>query len=112
MIPGKANLSDHWRGDTWPGMVVTITGLTLAGASAKMQLRDRVNGKKKAEWSTGATNDIAINSGAGTATVDPLILDYEAGTYVYDLEITLADGTVRTVIQGTLKIIDDITRAS
>lgn len=104
---------DHRKGDTIEAITFTITvngdPLDLTGASAKMDLRK--NNVKQKRYTTAANDGLTIVSPAtdGKLRFDKKIVDVPPNTYDYDIEITLANGDVKTYIAGNWKIIQDVT---
>ena len=102
------------RGDTWrrSWIIKDETGqpIDLTGASARLQVRD-----KRDEVLAYARMD------NGMITIDPLqgridmvvpasiTKDFPIASHRFDLELTFADGTVRTIEQSTLQVIEDVT---
>ena len=109
------NFPDHRKGYTIEAITFTITvnaiALNLTGASAKMDVRDKEKHNKLKRYTTVASGGLTIVSPAtdGKLRFDEKVVDIEAGTHDYDIEITLADSSVKTYILGTWKIIQDIT---
>ncbi len=101
-----------YEGDT-TGMVLTFTDTSearaydLTGAVIIMQIKTAPGGVLQQEFST-TDGDIVI-SGAGSNIVT--IKGWEdltVGTYVYDLQVTLA-GEVRTYLVGAVRVTQDVT---
>jgi hypothetical protein len=106
------NFPDHYKGDTFEGKVFTITvngsPAGLLGATIKMDLR-----KDKKE-TTPLTLRLSTESGItilgeDSFQIDPQIIDIPAKEYVHDIEITYANGDIKTYIEGTWKILQDVT---
>lgn len=117
MKPGIYKIEDQLRGDTFNGVEYTIRDydtsepINLTGATIKCQFR---KGSK-----TGLIQvDLSIGTGLTvTDTVNGIVeidsisrLDWVAGVYYYDVEVTLASGDRKTYIEGTFKIIEDTTK--
>jgi hypothetical protein len=96
--------------------------LDLSGYTARMQIRDGFDGAVSAELST-VSGGIVIEASDGliiltmsAAQTAELSLDCETGifpptkNYVYDLEITSADGVVTTILRGYFSVIGGVTR--
>ena len=62
--------------------------------------------KKEITDGVGITVEDALN---GIFKIDAFIIDWTPDLYYYDVEITFLNGVVKTYIQGTLKVIQDIT---
>lgn len=90
--------------DSWT-LTRTVTSLPSNVSSAKFTIQNR--GQRGTSLVTNTTT--ATDATAPTATIQTVIaadaLSLDAGTYDYDFELTLADGSVRTVERGTLKVV-------
>ncbi len=112
----QTKLAEVKRGDSWQGLgLITVklndAALDLTGASVLMQLRKRpVHGKTIAEWSTARGSIEMIDTANGQFKVVGRVMNVPAGSYAWDIEITLADGRVITIAQGTWRILQDVSR--
>lgn len=109
MKPVKYNFPVYSRGDTTDEFTVTPkdkdTGLVLDVASARMQLRDAQNA------TTIYEPTLTVSAGVITIPVFPILTTQNLlGNYKYDLEVTLADGTVATYMRGTWTFLEDFTQ--
>jgi hypothetical protein len=97
------------RGDTFKQtdfqINVNDVALNLTGADVKMQLRKEPGGVVALE--VPITIFDAVN---GEFCIDEQIIDIQACSYRYDIQITQASGEVDTWISGLFTITDDITR--
>jgi hypothetical protein len=105
----------HLRGDTWSGIssIVIQTGgvpVDLTNAIIIMQVREEVDSPVVLELSTtnGAVQ-IANDPTIGTFSFLPLIVDIPFDSYIYDIQITLQTGYVKTYLTGSWEILPDIT---
>ncbi len=103
------------HGDTWPGMTITIEidGATpvVALSSVKMQFRKRKNSEGDAELSLASPATITITDADDwSVNIPAQVLDLEVGTWYWDVEFTDLSGVIRTPIEGTLSIDQDVTR--
>ena len=108
------NFPNHIKGDTYGGTSFTITvntiPLDLTGASIKMSLKSNKSTSKSDLDLTTANNRIKIVTAAsGIFQVPSQVIDLPAGLYYYDIQITLANKSVKTYIEGQWKILQDIT---
>lgn len=108
------SINNHIKGDTWPGIAITVSKngnpLDYEGASIKMQVKKNYSFQTfVGEWSTD-DETIIFTETPGEFILLERIVDFEVGTYHYDIQVTLGDGTVVTVIQGTWEITYDVTR--
>ena len=87
------------------GNILPLTGYTAAG-----QMRRTYS-------STTATDFTAVVSSALEGTVKISLTptqtnSLKAGRYVYDVEITSADGSITRVVEGQVEVTPGVTRAS
>lgn len=104
------NFPTHKSGDTFPGVQFTIQlngqPLDLTGAQAIMQLRRGPNVRHvDAQYQLTITD-----AAAGMIQFPAQIIDLAPHNYYYDIELRLADGTVKTYIHGQWPITQTITR--
>ena len=106
-MPGSAPFV-FYRGDTIGPILFNYSGLGSAIASIKMQVRPF-------RGSPIVTRE--FSSEAGDFTIAPdvftwvaFVWDEPAGSYVYDLELTLANQTILTLVTGPFVITEDITQ--
>lgn len=104
------------KGDTFTEVpfVINIDGvpLDLTGATIRMQLRVDYGGKVYLDLKSDvADGGITITDATnGAFKIDERVIGLEARSYKYDIEITLASGEINTWIEGTFKVINDVTR--
>jgi|WetSurMetagenome_2_1015567.scaffolds.fasta_scaffold283618_2 hypothetical protein len=112
-MQGKYDFPDTVKNDTFEGVVFTVTvntvALNLTNASIKMQLRNPDNYYLALELSTDNLKIEITNAMAGIFSIVKQIVIIPAMTYIYDIQITLGDGSVKTYIAGTWKILQDVT---
>ena len=102
-----------YNNDTYNGclveVIVNTVPLNLTGASIKMQVRKIRENAPVIEIDTDA--GITITDAAnGKFQIDEQVFTVETpGTFLYDIEITLLDGTVKTYVKGNFVITGDIT---
>ena len=113
--PGIVNINNHYKGDTFDGIRYTILNssdnlpIDLTAATIKSQFRKSAKKGtviKEVTDGVGITISDAVN---GIFEIDSFIIDWEVSTYYYDIEITFSNGVVKTYIEGTLTVIQDIT---
>jgi hypothetical protein len=103
------------KNDTFNGLTFVVTinsvALDLTDAVVNMDLRLTVDGAIVKSFSTVASNGLTILSPAtdGKFSIDRQVITVDANTYKYDVELILADGTVKTYIYGNWTIIADVT---
>ncbi len=107
------DIPNHLRGDTWEGIeeiVISKNGLplNLTDASVLMQFRKDVDSPVALELSTDNGGVLITDGPGGKIKVPGTRILMQYGTYNYDLQVTLADGFVKTYLKGTWKIVADI----
>ena len=106
------NFPDHIKGDTFVGTQFTIqvngSPLNLTNVSIEMMLRKSETSPVALKLTKGSGITVN-NAAAGIFSIDEQIIDIPSAKYLYDIEITLPNGEVKTYIGGTFKIIQDIT---
>ena len=109
-----SNLRDRVKNDTFRSVEFILEKndlpIDLTGVSIAIQFRYRCKtGKVVKNISTGSGITItdAVN---GTFEIDEFTpVDWEIGTYYYDVQITFIDGSIKTYVQGNVKILQDTT---
>lgn len=108
----RYNFQDRIKGDTFRGADFTInvngTPLDLSAASIAMEFRaGNATGQVVKRLDDGSGISFGVET--GTFSVDPFNIDWQAGIYHYDIEITIS-GVITTYVQGTMKILQDVTQ--
>lgn len=110
---GQYNIS-ALKGDTFNGLQMTLVkdgvAIDLTGATIKMDIRkDSKTGTSidSRVTSDGITILDAVN---GVLQIDAFKVLYPVGKYYYDLQITFAAGNVKTYIEGTFTVTQDVTK--
>lgn len=99
---------------TWKtGTPTSSTAVDLTGCTARMQIRESVEEEAVLIELTTENGRITLGDELGTVSMfveadDTAALDFIAG--VYDLEIVFADGRVRRLVAGTVKLSKEVTR--
>jgi hypothetical protein len=105
----------HIKGDTFDEVAFSIKinniALDLTGAVIKMQL------KKSSDLtiallsftSVSAAGITITNATGGLFKINQQIIDIEVFNYAYDIQLTLANGVVKTYVSGTFSITKEIT---
>lgn len=102
------------RGNTFGGVTFTLTntvgGSAIALTSARAQIRERTGDKALLHTFTctisgGGSNVVTLSnlSAAASAALKP-------GVHRWDLEVTRADGVVRTYVAGNFTVVEDVSR--
>jgi hypothetical protein len=105
----------HIQGDTFESVnfevIKNSTALNLTGVIIKMQLKKECGGVPILSFTSVANAGITITNAAnGLFKINKQIINIPEFNYVYDIEITFSDGTVKTWVEGTFSIKCDITR--
>ena len=106
----------HIKGDTFEAVnfavKVNTVAMDLTGAIIRMQLRRKASDLTYALALTSIDNaGITINDAVGGLfKINKQIINIEPCSYVYDIEIKLADGTVKTYVKGNFIIQSEVTR--
>ena len=105
----------HKQGDTFKEVpfeiLINSVALNLTGAVIKMQLRKECGGVIALNLTSVASAGLTItNAVNGLFKINKQIINIPEYNYLYDIQITLADGTVDTWVSGNFLINCDITR--
>lgn len=105
---------DHVKGDTMEAISFTFVlnglPLDLTGASIRMDVRTRMKKEQLVRWDTGSLGGLTISDPTnGILLFDEKIVDIEAGKHIYDIEITLASGEVKSYLRGFFNVTQDVT---
>ena len=108
------NFKKHKTGDTFNGVdfELLINGLPkdLTGATIKMQLKKDKNSPAVLTLSSTVPEQINITDAlSGLFSIVNQVISVPEGNYIYDIQFTFADGTVKTYISGGWPIINDVT---
>ena len=115
MNPTTYKINDQYKGDSFSGVTFTLkegaekTPIDLTGASILSQFRKKeVTGAIQETLSIGSGITVGDATG-GVFSFDAFVLDWDTGTFFYDIQITFPNGDVKTYVKGTLNVIQDIT---
>lgn len=106
----------HIKGDTFDEVAFQLNindaAVNLTGATIRMQLRKNYSDTAAALSLTSvASAGITItNAAAGQFKINTQIIDIPVYNYVYDIQITLSSGVVKTYVQGGFNITNEVTR--
>lgn len=90
--------------DSWT-LTRSVTSLPANISSAKFTIQARGKTATSLVDNTTTVTDSTSPTGAVQTVIDADDLSLSAGTYDYDWELTLADGSVRTVERGVLTVV-------
>lgn len=105
----------HIQGDTFKEVpfeiLINSVALDLTDAVIKMQLRKECGGVPALTLTSVLSDGITITDAVnGLFKINERIINISEYDYLYDIQITLADGTVNTWVSGNFLIKCDITR--
>lgn len=106
----------HTKGDTFNEVAFEVkkngTAVNLTGAVIKMQLRKDYNDISPAlALTTVSSAGLTItNASNGHFKINAQIIDIEVYNYVYDIQFTLSDGSVKTYVKGGFNVTPEVTR--
>jgi hypothetical protein len=105
----------HIKGDTFEivnfQLLVNTVALNLTGCTLRMQLRKEYGGIVYLSLTSVANAGITITTAAsGLFKINKQIINIDANTYIYDIELIKADGTIKTYISGNFYVTNDVTR--
>ena len=93
---------EHIKGDTFEAVNFAVI---------KMQLKKECGGVIALNLTSVASAGLTItNAAGGLFKINKQIINIPEYNYVYDIEITFSDGTVKTWVEGNFVIKCDITR--
>lgn len=114
-FPATYNIS-YYRGDTYTFI------LNPKNSDGSVFDLNNYSGAFQVKTARGPANPVIISgnvaidtpiAGSLTCTIDAEDgEDLTPGIYVYDIQITKTDGTVYTLVTGTLTVTDDVTRVA
>jgi len=105
----------HIKGDSFEAvnfqMLVNSVALNLTGCTLRMQLRKEYGGVIFLSLTSVASAGITItNAATGLFRINKQIINIDANTYIYDIELIKSDGTIKTYISGNFYVTNDVTR--
>lgn len=110
----KYNFPDAKRGDTYNDVSFTInvngSAQDLTGAAIRMWLIDASQQIPAGDFNTVNGKLIITNAAAGVFKTNIGIVTLQPAQYYYDIQITFTNGTIKTWIEGTLTVLDDLTK--
>jgi len=114
-VAAVVKIDNQYKGDTYDGVQFTLLNtednapIDLTNVAIKIQFRydSKIGGiQKEITNGNGITVSNAIN---GVFSIDSFLIDWSPDIYYFDIQMTFPNGIVRTYIQGTIKVIQDIT---
>ena len=110
IIPATYNFPNHYKGSTFSPISI-VFNFDITGATILCQLKNSARDTQVVyEWKTGV-NITVVDASTGSIVLNQInIFDKSQATYVYDLQITFADGTCQTYLKGSVNVSQDISR--
>ena len=102
---------NHYRkGDTFNGRKYTFP-FDLTGASILIQYRETPTSSVVFEYKTADNTLLVPDPTTGEVFMTPRIMNYPVAKYCYDIQITFADGRIKTVdTNDYLTLFQDVSR--
>lgn len=108
VIPKVYNLAPHYKGSSFSPLHIKLN-FDITGAVIICQIKPDVDSPAIHQWITG-TNITVIDAPTGEFVLDQInSFNPNPCRYIYDLQVTLANGTSQTYLKGKIKVIQDIT---
>jgi len=108
VIPVIYNLQNHYKGSSFSPLRIKLNP-DITGAVILCQIKPDVDTTPVHEWKTDI-NITVIDALTGEFVLNQInSFDPEPCRYIYDLQITFANGTSQTYMKGKMKVIQDIT---
>lgn len=109
------NIRAHKAGDTWEGIrSITIfrngSALDLTNANAQMKVKFQIDAPTVIEFNSLDNTIVFSAPTSGILDIPARIVDVPPATYIYDLQITLASGEVKTFLEGKWPILSQVSR--
>lgn len=108
--PGKLDIQ-MWRNDTWQQVFTLLadtTPISLVGATIYIQVRKGCGGVLALSLTNGSGATI-IGTFNNEISVSKLV-NIDKGNYVWDMQVTFPDLTVKTYLEGDFIVYDDVTK--
>ena len=106
--------NDHIKGDTFNELVfdLTVDGVAVDLTDVDIDIDFRTApGVSASALSLGVETGITKSATTGRFSIDEQIINIPAGVYYYDIQFTYDTGKVKTYLEGTLTILQDVTYA-
>jgi len=108
--PGKLDIQ-MWRNDTWQQVFTLLadtTPINVIGSTVYIQVSKGCGGVLALTLTNGSGITLGgVNN--NQITVKKLV-DIAKGNYVWDMQVTFADLTVKTYLEGDFIVYDDVTK--
>lgn len=108
VIPAVYHLQNHYKGSSFSPLHIKLN-FDITGAVILCQIKHDVDSQAVHQWITG-TNITIVDASTGEFILNQIdSFDPPPCRYIYDLQVTLANGTSQTYLKGKMKVIQDIT---
>ena len=84
-------------------------GIDLTDAIIRMQIRKTCKTGNIVEDFTLGAGITMVDVLTGQISIDSYTADWGPGTYFWDIQITFITGSIKTYIEGQLKVVQDVT---
>ena len=108
--PGKLDIQ-MWRNDTWQQVFTLLADtapISLLGATVYIQVRKGCGGVLALSLTNGS--GVTIGGVSNNQVTVKKLVDIAKGNYVWDMQVTFADTTVKTYLEGDFIVYDDVTK--
>jgi len=108
--PGKLDIQ-MWRNDTWKQVFTLLadtTPISLVGATVYIQVRKGCGGVLALTLTNGS--GVTIGGASNNQVTVNKLVNIDKGNYVWDMQVTFADLTVKTYLEGDFIVYDDVTK--
>ena len=108
--PGKLDIQ-MWRNDTWQQVFTLLadtTPINLTGATVYIQVRKGCGGTLALTLTNGS--GVTIGGASNNQITVNKLVDIAKGNYVWDMQVTFSDTTVKTYLEGDFIVYDDVTK--
>ena len=114
------NFPMQTRGNTFKARKLVIeilnnnitTPLNLTGCAILIQFKLTTRFNAFLEWNTADNSILITDAVNGEFEMQQTLLDVTPSIYMYDVQVTFPDGTVKTYFKGNFKIEADVSRNS
>lgn len=96
------------KGDTYTGSTIQL-GEDITGATILMQIK-KTHQSQPLITLTEIDGITVTSPSTGVITINPFLVDLPASKYVYDIQVTFADGSVKTFQKGIFEVVQDTSR--
>lgn len=114
MTPGVYNFRPVVSGDTVNALTIEVkdnlVAIDLTGCAIKMDFKRKPGYDYDKRLSTENSGIALTNPTGGLFTINSFIANLPPAKYLYDIQFTFSDGTVKTYISGTFEVLSEVTK--